>query len=212
LEIVHGRFNSWRTSGESIVVLLKIKQNMGWSFGGIAIKKDYSESFDALFHALDLKRKDTRSAFNFPTAISKENRRTAVSIVNEHTLLLDHLLPYNCSYEENSKSQFDKTLEKFSNNLETLVFMLHSISGTYSFSLFAEGKCKRRWSAEPGNILCNDGKPLQAEIPFITGTVKNSGRFSSENEARIITIFETFMKTGFNELLDDEDTVFRLFI
>jgi hypothetical protein len=178
---------------------------MSWKFGGAVIKKDYKGSFAELLEALQLPRKDARSAFDFSTATTEENRRTAAGVVNGRTLLLDRRLPYNCSYEENEMSQFDKTLAAFSNTADTLVFMLDGASDTYFFSFFAQGERKRRWSAEPGNILCNDGGPLEEELPFITGKAEG-------DEERKIAVFESVTGAQFNDLLDDQKTMYRLFI
>lgn len=185
---------------------------MGWTFGGLAVKKEYKDGFETLLAALALKKKKTGTAFNFSTAISKQNKGTAAGIVKGHTILLDHLLPYDCSFEEGEKSRFDKTLEAFSKEADALVFMFDSVSGTYAFSLFSGGDRKRRWASEPGNVLCNEGDPLEEEIGFITGKAKRPGGASPDNEARVMTVLESFLHTGFTELLNNEKILFELFI
>ena len=185
---------------------------MGWTFGGIAVKNNHSGSFQSLLGALNLRRTDTGNRFNFSSALSQKNTGTAIGIINDCTVLLDPLLPYDCSYTEDEESRFDKTLTLFSKEAETLVFMLDSISGTYAFSFLGEGECKRKWAAEPGNILCNEGDYLEAEVPFITGNASALRRYSSEGEARVFAVIESFLGVGFDGLTKDNQNLFHLFI
>ena len=177
----------------------------------MVIRRHYSE-FHLLLSDLNLKRDDARSSFPFEQALSKSNKGTAMAEINSNTILIDHLLPYDCSFVSGEESRLDKILAAYSTKTDVLVFLLDSVSSAYAFSVFEGGTRNRRWFADHNNILCDEGENLAAEIPFITGNADNLNQYSSSPEARVITVFESFVQNEFNKLVADTTTLFHLFI
>jgi hypothetical protein len=187
---------------------------MSWNFGGIAVEKDYVDSVEAitgLLNELDIYRIITDNEFDFMKACSNANTGTAAGTVNGHTLLIDHTLPYDCSFTAGEESMLDKKLAQFSQKTAALVFFLDGISDTYGFSFFKNGKRERRWSVQPGDILCDEGDYIEAEVPFIAGTISTMNQYASESEARTIAVLESFLQIKFNELVRDRTITFQYF-
>lgn len=168
-------------------------------------------SYPSLLSDLGLKRSDTGNAWLFQEALSQAKKGTAVGDVYGTTLLMDYLLPYDCSFEEGEENKLDVLLKEFSHKEDVLVFLLDSISDTHAFSLFANGRRKRRWAADRSNILCNEGDSLNAEIPFIVGNASELPMFTSEHERRIIAVMDSFLQESFEDLLKDNNTMFHFF-
>jgi hypothetical protein len=141
---------------------------MSWKFAGIIFKKDYRGSYPDLLNRLGIKFNQSAEGFTFSDAISRENQATALGFVNDSTLLLHHLIPYDCSYEPGESGRLDGVLEALSLEAEIMNYIIDGVSGTYCFSVFSGGKRIRRWAVEPGKVLCNEGEPVAGEAATIT--------------------------------------------
>lgn len=185
---------------------------MSFSFGGMAVNKDYSGKFEALLDKLGIARKATGSGFSMTRAISGVNGGSAIAAFNGQTLLFDQLLPYDCSFSPGEESRLDKRLAAYAVEESVLVFMLDGISETYGFSLFEQGKRRRRWGIQPKGLLCDDGELLKPESAFIAGNINYENIFSTPGEMRVIAVLEYFLKADFNELLTNENRIYHLFV
>lgn len=185
---------------------------MSWTFGGLAVHKNYSDNYEQLMIDMGLRRQNSGTEFPVEMAISSFNMGSAVRALGEYTILFDHYLPYDCSYVPGEFTQFDNRLIHFSNQSDVLVFLLDGISETYGFSIFQNGQLTRRWATGPGNISCDEGDLLNAELPFNNDDSAVIPNFlSTIGESRVIKVMEQFLSQSFGSLLKDQDHLFHLY-
>jgi len=185
---------------------------MSWTFGGLAVHKNYSGNYAQLLEEMGLRRQDSGIEFPVEMALSSSNMGTAVRALGDLTILFDHYLPYDCSYVPGELTRFDNQLIRFSGQADILVFLLDGFSETYGFSLFQKGKLARRWATGPGNISCDEGDLLNAEVPFNNDDAVVVPDFlSTIDEARVIKVMEEFFSLSFGSILSDQDNLFHLY-
>jgi len=190
---------------------------MSWKFAGIIFKKDYRGSYPNLLDRLGVEFYQSAEGFTFSHAINRENQATALGFVNGNTMLLHHLLPYDCSYEPGRSGPLDGVLEALSLEADIMNYIIDGVSGTYCFSVFSGGKRIRRWAVEPGNVLCDEGEPVAAEAATITRGPSIDDSLPdifamSEDEAHIFAVWEAFLGVSFQELVQSETGMFEFFL
>ena len=188
---------------------------MSWKFAGIIFKKDYKDYYPDLLKRLEVRYSRSAGGFTFSNAINRENRATALGCVNGSTMLLDHLIPYDCSYELGGPGRLDKILSPFSLQGDIMNYIIDGVSETYCFSLFSKGVRIRRWATETGHVLCNEGKLVNGEEPAVTNNAMDSfpDIFAmSEDEIHLFAIWEAFLGVPFQELVQNDTPLFHVFI
>jgi hypothetical protein len=190
---------------------------MSWKFAGIIFKKDYRGSYPDLLNRLGIEFNQSAEGFTFSDAISRENQATALGFVNDSTLLLHHLIPYDCSYEPGESGRLDGVLEALSLEADIMNYIIDGVSGTYCFSVFSGGKRIRRWAVEPGKVLCNEGEPVAGEAATITRNPSIDDSLPdifamSEDETHIFAVWEAFLGVSFQELVQSETGMFEFFL
>ncbi|MCK9397688.1 MAG: hypothetical protein M0Q44_19120, partial [Methylobacter sp.] len=151
--------------------------------------------------------------FTFADAISRENQAVALGQVNDNTLLLHHFLSYDCSYEPGSEGRLDELLMPLSLEGDIMNYIVDGVSGTYCFSLFSNGVRTRRWAAEPGKIWCNEGEPRTNETSSALKKAPPLDIFSmSDDENRLFAVWEAFIGISFQELVQNDTSLFHFFL
>lgn len=189
---------------------------MSWKFAGILFQHDYQTAYPALLHRLEVNCADTATGFTFAEAIDRENQMIALGFVNGITMLLHHLLPYNCSYEPGEQSRLDEQLAALAHEGDILNYIVDGVSGTYCFSLFSQGVRTRRWATAPGNAWCNEGPPIPGEMApaptHLDPDLSLPAPFTtSADEAHLFAVWEAFLGITFQELVQNKRPFFRLF-
>jgi hypothetical protein len=190
---------------------------MSWKFAGIIFKKDYQSAYPDLLQRLEVKYEQCAGGFSFSDAISRENQATALGRVNGHTMLLHHLLPYDCSYEPGVEGRLDAILASLSLEGDILNYIIDGISGTYCLSVFSKGTRTRRWATESGKVLCNEGEPVSGETPVVSKLAATENALPaifvmSEDEAHLFAVWEAFLGVSFQELVRDDAPIFQFFL
>jgi hypothetical protein len=189
---------------------------MSWKFAGIAFARSYAANPRDLLRRLGLPDADPGAELTFAEATSRRNEGTAVGIVNGRTLLLDHLLPYDCAYEPGREGPLDERLRSLSVGGDILNFVCDGASGTYCFSLFRQGERIRRWAGDPDGVSCDEGSPLaaEAELPADTRAANAlaAGIYATNfGEIRQFAVWEAFLGVAFEELVQDDRPRFTRF-
>ncbi len=189
---------------------------MSWKFAAILFQKDYASSYDALLGRLGVERSGPVGEVSFADAVSRRNLATALGAVQGKTLLLDPLLPYDCSYEAGGEGPLDERLRSLSFGGDILNFIFDGVSATYCFTLFRQAKRVRRWAAEAGEVWCDDGPPIAGEgeptsLNAATALDLSAMFAPSADETRLLAVWEAFLGTSFQDLVRDERPSFQVF-
>jgi hypothetical protein len=170
---------------------------MSWTFGGLLMQKDFSQHLDE-FLSLVHHREGTRgSKISFNSALSVKGNEAALGVINHCTVLINEYLPYDCSFTPGKASAYDNRLAAASATTPILIFLLDGISGTYGYSLFQDGERIRRWAADPGTVLCDEGDPVEFEKAFIDDP-------RADSEQRVLAAIEHYLSKTFVSLIRDE--------
>lgn len=180
---------------------------MSWKFGGIVFARSYQGALRDLVGRLGLPNAQAGAELTFSEGTSRRNQGMAVGIVNGRTLVLDHLLPYDCAYEPDRDGPLDERLRSLSLGGDVLNFICDGGSGTYCFSLFRQGGRIRQWAGEPGRVTCDVGQPLPAEAHLPATDVDGGGA----GEDRLFAVWEAFLGVSFADLVADERPLFTRF-
>ena len=189
---------------------------MSWRFSGLIFENQGEASFESLLERLKGDHHRRAGAATFLDAIRRDNEATAVGFVNGRTMLLDHFLPFDCSYVPGRSGPLDEKLAPLSLEGDILNFIVDGVSGTYCFSLFSQGRRIRRWATLPDKLLCDEGRPLLAEsqpppgdptpeedqLPIFT---------VEDDEAHLFAVWEALLGLTLQELVQDDRPLFQLF-
>jgi hypothetical protein len=190
---------------------------MSWKFAGITFKRDYHDSYPDLLKRLEIKYYQSAEGFTFADAIGRENKTIALGQVNGNTMLLHHLIPYDCSYEPGGQERLDDILAQLSLEGDIMNYIVDGVSETYCFSLFSQGKRIRRWAVEPNNVWCNEGNLVDGEVSTasqnaLTGNSLPDIFLMSEDEAHLFSVWEAFLGVSFQELVGNDTPLFYFFL
>lgn len=190
---------------------------MSWKFAGIIFKKDYKDSYPDLLERLEVKYFRSAEGFSFSNAISRENQAVALGRVNGNTMLLHHLIPYDCSYEPEGEGRLDNILASLSLQEDIMNYIIDGVSGTCCFSLFSKGVRIRRWATGPGKVWCNEGKLVKGEEPAVYKNAMADNPLPdifamSEDEAHLFAVWEAFLGVSFQELVQNDAPLFQFFL
>ena len=184
---------------------------MSWKFAGIIFKKDYGAACPELLGRLGVEYSRSTGGYTFAEAVSRANRATALGVVNGQTMLLDHLLPYDCAYELGKEGRLDELLRPLSvEGDDILNYIVDGVSGTYCFSCFSQGQRIRRWATEPGNVWCDEGKPVAGEAPLDEALAPIFA--ASTDEAHLLAVWAAFSGISFQELVHNDSPLFYFFM
>lgn len=134
---------------------------MGFVLGGLISKNGISPSNEEILEILGRENYSGPKRINMEAATSAEFFGVGIASVDGLTMILGRDIPHSCSFEKSSLSSLDKTLETLSINGDILCFLVNSISDTYAWSIFRNGKRVRAKSIAEGKILSDFGNETE---------------------------------------------------
>lgn len=192
---------------------------MSWNFAGIIFEKNYQNQYPDLLTDLKVNFQQSGEGFTFDQAIRYDNQASALRIVNQKTLFLNHLLPYNCSYEPKEDLYLDKILTILSSEGDILNFIVNERADMYCFSLFSQQKRIRRWAIYPEGIMVDEGEKLNVEKAEISNQDQDVHPeelpvlyHMSASETQLFRVFASFLGLTFQELVRDKNPRFHFFL
>ncbi len=130
---------------------------MGFVLGGLICKNRISASDKEILKMLKRENYSGPKQINMESATSAEFYGVGIASVDSLTMILGRDIPHSCSFEKSSLSSLDETLEKLSLHGDILCFLVNSISDTYAWSIFINGKRVRGKSIVERKILTDFG-------------------------------------------------------
>jgi hypothetical protein len=130
---------------------------MGYSLGGFIFRNAADVEDEEILAVLDEGYRNV-DRVDMHEAPAKSARDIAVAKVGDKALVLSKTLPNGCSFEQEELSRLDLRLEEFSARGEVLCFLMDSVSDTYAYSFFRNGKRVRAMSTSGGQLLSDWGE------------------------------------------------------
>lgn len=168
---------------------------MSWTFGGLLIQKDYTGKLDEFLALTRQPSSISEWRLSLYESVLLKGQQAAVGVVNGCTVLINEVLPYDCSFVEGEDSDYDKQLATASAKGAILVFVFDGISGTYGYSVFNNGKRIRRWAADPGIILCDEGESMEFDN-------------KTDHEERVFAAMGYYLQASFSGLFRNNEKIF----
>ncbi|RMG25733.1 MAG: hypothetical protein D6730_10395 [Bacteroidetes bacterium] len=169
---------------------------MGWKLGGVCIKKDFSGQELRLLRMLGMENWVYQGEISIRKASRFDFMQTAIGVYNDCTLLINHFLPYDLSFEPDTLYEPDRHLMALSLEADVLAFLMDGTSGTYFFSCYRAGRRIRLRHTQPGEVLADTGTPFAIEANFDPQ--------KSQDENRIFRLLEMFVGVAPEIWLMDE--------
>lgn len=190
---------------------------MSWRFASITFRSDHSGRFPELLQRLGVRYHQSAPGFTFDDAIRWDNKATAVGLVNGRTMVLEHFLPYDCSFEPGKTGRLDPVLMELSVQEDILCCIVDGGSGTYCLAAFHKGQRVRCWAAEPGRVLCQEGQPVEGEEQDHSARLRDLEALPAmftpcDNELRVLGAWEHFLGVSFQDLVRSEEALFHFFL
>ncbi len=134
---------------------------MGFVLGGLISKNRISASDKEILKMLGRENYSGPKRINMESATSAEFFGVGIASVDGLTMILGRDIPHSCSFEKSSSSSLDETLESLSIKGDILCFLVNSISDTYAWSIFKNGKRVRGKSVAERKILSDFGNETE---------------------------------------------------
>lgn len=166
---------------------------MGFVLGGLISKNMISTSDKEILALLGRDNNFVPQKINMESATSAEFYGVGIARVNGITMILGRDIPHSCSFEKSSLSSLDETLETLSKNGDIICFLVNSISDTYAWSIFRNGKRVRSKSIAEGKILSNFGNETEYDKGIKT------------NDEGLIRLLENFTGYSYFELVFEKE-------
>lgn len=148
--------------------------NIGAILAGVSITKH-----EDLLGQLGLPSLRRSGRISFPQATSTSFLETAIGRVGSGVVIVNHFLPYDCSFEPGETSSLDERLAQLSQDALVMVFYLDGHTGGSGFALFQDGRRIRRRAILDGSVLqVDEGPPLPPELALAAGVDEESRVFA----------------------------------
>lgn len=173
---------------------------MGLLTGGVIFKKGDLFSDKAILEMLN--RSDREYPCNMPLeeATSADFDGTAIARLGEMVLVFDKHLPYYCSFGKEQLSRIDPALEEASRKGDVLCFLINSVSDTYAWSIFSNGRRVRAKSAAEGKVLSETGLPTAYD------------RGINVDDEGMVELIEKFTGYSFGEMLFEKELLATAYV
>lgn len=165
---------------------------MSLSFGAILIETSITPPED-LLQQLGLSRLRASGQISLNDATRTDFMDTALGYYRQHTIVINRLLPYDCSFEPEGVSELDQRLEQLSVNGLVMCFYLDGRTGSSGFSLFWEGQRIRRRAVDPVHLSIDEGEPLEAELSFAASSRNDEERIFALSKVVLGEPLDTLM-------------------
>jgi hypothetical protein len=166
---------------------------MSLNFGAILIQAAVTPPED-LLPQLGVQRVEAAGQISLGDAIRSSFEHTAIGYYQQHTIVINHLLPSGCSFTPGKESALDERLAHLSSASGfVLCFSLDGHSSSAGFSVFAEGQRIRRRAVDSTSVLVDDGDPLPPERAFSANDLKYEARIFALSAMVLGQPFDTIM-------------------
>lgn len=173
---------------------------MSFNFAGFLFASTTLEP-TAILRAMGLEARALPQRVELAAATRTDFLHSAIGVVGTGTILINHFLPYDCSFEPGGTSPLDRRLAPLSEEGPLLAFYLNGHAGYYGFSLFEGGARVRRRATSPAAVAVDEGAPLPQEAPYPPG--------HTDDEARLFALSKRFLGARLDRLImDSEDELY----
>ena len=148
---------------------------MSLSFGAVLIESTVAPP-EELLQQLGLTRFRAAGQISLNDATRSDFVDTAIGYYRQRTIVIDRLLPYDCSYQPGELSALDLRLVELSAAGLVMCFYLDGRTGSSGFTLFWDGQRIRRRAVDPVHLSIDEGEPLPAEQDFAASSRNDETR------------------------------------
>jgi hypothetical protein len=166
---------------------------MSWKFGGIYIRKDFSRDWDLLRQKLEMKEVRTEDRISWSKSIGYAFEGTAIGVFNGCSMVHNHSLAYDASYDAGEVYELDEICQRISEEGDVLCFFVDGMTSTGAFSWYHAGHRVRIYNNLSGKLATNFGPLLPGE--------KGQATENEDPEERIMDLIGFMVGVGFQELL-----------
>ncbi len=149
---------------------------MSLSLGGILFAADFGRDPVALLGRLGLEPITELPSITLRAAARSDFRDIAVGRHAGATILIQHDLPYDCSFRPRQLSPLDRRLAALSEAGPVFCFIREDASMSSAFSFFRSGRRVRCRAVDLSAVYCDTGKSLPAEAGYDPQTLDDEGR------------------------------------
>ncbi len=177
---------------------------MGYALGGVLFAQDFSGHTEGLLAAIGLAGQRADRQITLEEAADHNFLYTGIGRYGKGTLLINHFLPYDCSWEPGKTSALDRRLMNMAQGGRVFCFFVDDSTATYGFAVYAEGERVRRRSVLEGAVRVDEGTPLPEEQDAI--------RAESDDGARIFDLTSAWLGARLDDLIAEDGpalTVYR---
>ena len=165
------------------------------SLGLYIIKLPGKRTDEDILESLGYRRPSLKGDISIRAACDRGFRDTAVFRYAGKVIIVDHFKPYDHSYSPGETNPFDKMLSATSMNGTGFTAFLDGVSGTYGYSLYEQGECRRKYAVTPNETLVDEGDALTAE----------SAEEEGDPEQRIFAIIQGLIGVDFSDLVSENN-------
>lgn len=165
---------------------------MGYSLGGLLFKNSAELEDEEI---MDLLKENYRNVdrITMSEASEKSERGIVIGRRNDIIAVFARDLPHGCEYEQEKLSRLDERLSHFSTRGDVLCFLMNSVSDTYAFSLFQNGRRVRAMSTTEGDVLSDWGEAAGYE------------KKPAYDEDYMAGIVDHFLAGSLGDLMEDKE-------
>lgn len=176
---------------------------MGYELGAIIFAAAQGDDHGALVAELNGEAVTPQDEITLAQASRREFQDAAVAEYRGRTLVVDHLLPYDCKYVADLHSALDRTLMAYSRLGDVLCFYLDDASGSSGFAVYRNGARIRCRAVDPERVAVDEGVPLAAESDL-------AGQ-SHDDERRIFALTRHLLGVGLDDLVSEGSLVMQTY-
>jgi hypothetical protein len=134
---------------------------MGFLLGGLISKHIIPVSEKEILKMLGRENYSGPKRINMESATSADFFGVGIASIDGLSIILGRDIPHSCSFEKSSLTSLDESLEALSTNGDIVSFLVNSISDTYAWSIFRNGKRVRGKSIVERKILSDFGNETE---------------------------------------------------
>src|ERR1700754_1247035 len=165
---------------------------MGFSFGGILFRHGSSIKDDTIKDALSLSEAGDTPTISMEKAVSGSFTEVGIARTDDLVIVIGRSIPFSLSFEgEDTLTSADKALMALSEKGDIIAILSDSISDTYAWSIFKDGKRIRVQKIVGNKLIFESGKPTEYDHNINGGS------------NRLMKLIENFTGHNYSELVFD---------
>jgi len=156
---------------------------VAYNIGAVLIAADYSGRIEELLSRIEPGTYTAGGEVGIAEATRREFSGVAAGVYAGKTLVLDQLLPYDCSFDPEDPNPLDERLAALSGDAPVLCVLIDETSMTFGIAYYEGGALARVRQVDPDAVRSDWGEPLPAEAPFDPDSHDDSERIMALTEA-----------------------------